>query len=290
MHSEATILTVLRELLRHMDRAKIVLVDDRVLANLQTEDIGSLVVPAALQQLVETGRLERIGDALYRVTHDGEMTIPMAPDVRQEPKRRTMAEKIADQQQREAARLRLLDAVYERTQGNPEAAVLKTDAYADAGLPWDEGSAAFRYLEKEGLLEGHSSHMLAITHEGVKEREAAVAGQGAERTDHFPAAVIIQTFHNVGSVQTGGQGNMAHVRQSVGIHGGDLVHLTEQLRNAARDHGEFVLKAAERIHELAKSKERDKTEMKFLLKGFETIIALAPFANAIATAISGVGG
>ncbi len=287
-------MTVLRELVRRMGADNLVAYDYDVLQSLESQGLAAATIPDALAELVDHAFLDRVGYGMYHVTHDGEMTIPTGQTKREAPRRRTMAEKVADRrEQREAARLRLLDAVYELTEGNPHGRIEMAEAFEAAGLSYPEGRSAAQFLARENLLGEDSGHTLHITHSGVKEREQAIAGGGEKATEHFPAATIlhvVQNFHGaVGSVQTGGQGNIANVHQSVGIAGADIVQLTEQLRDAAREHGDFVLKTAERVHELAKSKEPDKTEMKFLLKGFETIVALAPLANAVAVAIAGVG-
>jgi hypothetical protein len=139
---------------------------------------------------------------------------------------------------------------------------------------------------------GHTFHQVAITHEGVKERDEAIEGAGATRTAHFAAEAIltvVQSFHGpVGAVQTGGQGSVANVTQTIGMPSGDVLALAEQLRAKALEHGdEDAIVAAEKAHQHARAGNVEK--VRFYTESLKTIAALAPLANAVLSALAGVG-
>jgi hypothetical protein len=121
----------------------------------------------------------------------------------------TMTDKRKRLDEKDAQRLRLLDAVYELTDGDTRAYTSHVEAYERAGLDEDDGVAAAHFLAQSGLLQGTAGHV-SLTHEGVDERERALRNEGS-RTDHFSAAAVQQVFNIHGSVnvlQTG-QGAIA---------------------------------------------------------------------------------
>lgn len=209
-----------------------------------------------------------------------------------------MDDKISRLLQKEAERLRVLDALYELTDGNPHAAALMTDVYEKAGVDWATGSAAYQYLQSERLVVGHTSHRLAITHSGVKEREAAIAGLGAKGTEHFPQAVVqhvIQHFNApvYGAIQTGGHGNVANVKNTAGTPAGDLASLLTQLREHAHalpdGERELALDHVDRLHQEASADSPNTLRMKMWLEGLKVFGPLVPIVAQVMTALAGVG-
>ena len=99
MSFEATDRLVLTELVRLMGPDKLVVYDHRIVQALHDAGVGSGMADDALERLEATDRLEKLGDALYRVTIAGENTVPVVQTDSAAPRRRTMAEKAADQQQ-----------------------------------------------------------------------------------------------------------------------------------------------------------------------------------------------
>jgi hypothetical protein len=68
----------------------------------------------------------------------------------------------------------------------------------------------------------------------------------------------------------------------------DLVSLAEQLRAKAREHGdEDAIAAAEKAHAHAQAGELEKVRLH--ASPLSKIAALAPLANAVLTALAGVG-
>lgn len=197
----------------------------------------------------------------------------------------------ASLERKQAARLRVLKAIYDMTDGQTNAYASEAELYEHAGLASDEGSMAVDYLVHEDLLSRMSVDDIGITHFGVREVEAALADNGAAGTEHFsPGAItLVQNFHApVGSVQTGGQGNTANVSQTVGVHSGDVVKLAEQLLERTREHGDAdAIAAADRAHEHARAGQLEK--VRFHVAALNTIAALAPLANAVLSAIANIG-
>jgi hypothetical protein len=200
-----------------------------------------------------------------------------------------MEQRLTDIETREADRLRLLDAVYEMTEGNTHAYVSMVDAYTRAGIDYARGTAAYQYLSHERLLLGRASHNLSITHEGVKEREAAISGQGQRRTPHFsqPAVQhVVQTFNApvYGSVQVGGERNIANVTNTSGVPTHDLSTLIAAIgglrthAQALSDAERFVaLESISKAEETAAAERPDLLRLKILLKGLEVFVPLAPY-------------
>ena len=123
-----------------------------------------------------------------------------------------MSEMARRVQEKDADRLRVLQAVYEMVDGNEHAAVLMTDVYERLFVTEERGRSAIDYLRGERLLVGRTNHRVSITHLGVNEVEQSLKAP-TERTEHFPAIVVNQVFHAaVGAVQTGAS-PVANVQQ-----------------------------------------------------------------------------
>jgi hypothetical protein len=197
----------------------------------------------------------------------------------------------ADLQRRQAARWRLLKAVYDIADGRTGKPVPMPAAYDSAGLEQDEGKATFDYLRGEGLLDQNTVLFLLLTHPGVKEVEEVLSNGGARGTEHFAAGTMqfVQNFNApMGSVQTGGHGNTAHVSQTVGMASGDVLELTKQLHAKAEEHGdEDAIALAQKAHEHATAGKFEKVRMH--VQGLTAIAALAPYAKTVIDALANVG-
>jgi hypothetical protein len=210
-----------------------------------------------------------------------------------------MNEKLAELEQLQALRLRVLEAVYEQSGANPHRPVEMADVFKQAGVEWLAGDKAYRFLQSERLLVGEASHRLAITHEGVKEIEEVVAKRGREQTGtaHFLPQVInvVQNFHApmTGAVQVGGQGNVATVKNASGATGGDLVALVTELREHASalpdGEREVALEHVEKLHSEASSGSANELRMKVWLAGLRLFPSLLPILERVAESLSSIG-
>lgn len=118
---------------------------------------------------------------------------------------------------KDARRLRLLDAVYELTDGEAGEYTSYPEAYERAGLDEDDGGAAAHFLANEGLLLRTAGHV-GLTPRGVTERERAIRNQGA-RTEHFSAAAVQNVFNihaPVNVLQTGHSSVAKKLTQDIG--------------------------------------------------------------------------
>jgi hypothetical protein len=101
-----------------MDANRLVHLDWTVFESLEVDGIKPFGAADLLTWLVDKALLDRDADDYYRVTADGFDSVPAEARPRIERKERTMEQKLTDIETREADRLRLLDAVYEMTEGN----------------------------------------------------------------------------------------------------------------------------------------------------------------------------
>ena len=123
-----------------------------------------------------------------------------------------MSDPRARVEQRRGWRLQLLHALYERTDGDPVFIIGTLDLGRELGIPNEEVWDVVAYLAQEGLTDHATGDGgISITHEGVKEVEAALSAP-AQATPRFPPArnvirieravnTVIQQG-NVGSTQT----------------------------------------------------------------------------------------
>jgi hypothetical protein len=121
-------------------------------------------------------------------------------------------------QRKDEVRLRLLQAIYEMTDGRTDSGIDLDEEFSKrVGGKFDEVLDAAEYLFREGLLKRMGGDVYVITHEGVVEAEESYRSP-SKGTDHFPPAVIaiVSGSNNVfGSYQAGGSGNTATVNQTV---------------------------------------------------------------------------
>jgi hypothetical protein len=193
---------------------------------------------------------------------------------------------------KEAVRLKLLKAVYERTDGNPEATVDMQDIFSGVALSPSEGRVVLQYLLAEELLRGHGDLRISIAHAGVREFEAAIRGRGSAETEHFSQAAIQRVILD-GSRQTGGQGSVAVTDQVSGEASNDLSSLLTQLHEHAsvlpeRDR-EVALEHVVRLQHAASSENPDTVRMKVWLKGLEAFGPLIPVVGRVLDALSDIG-
>lgn len=240
--------------------------------------------------------IEREADSWYRVMPDGVIAVSELRK-RNDAKERTMEQKLTDLETREAERLRLLDAVYEMTEGNTHAYVSLEDAYKRANLDHGRGTAAYQYLSLDDLLLGQQGNHVSITHAGVKEREAAIRGRGQAPTRHFSQPAVnhvVQTFHGpVGVVQAGGRGNVATVTSTSNPAAGALVDAIARMRESAHAmpaaERDAALEHIEKLHVAAHADKPDTVRMKVWLQMLETFGPLTKYIPAVVDALSNIG-
>jgi hypothetical protein len=129
-----------------------------------------------------------------------------------------MSDPRARVEQRRGWRLKLLHALYEMTDGDP--AYVINDVWSvgeELGIPREDAWETLAYLSQEGLAEqANGGGGMSITHEGVKEVEAALSAP-ARPSARFPAARnVIRIERAVNTVIQ--QGNVGST-QSVRIEG-----------------------------------------------------------------------
>lgn len=139
-----------------------------------------------------------------------------------------------DVDRRDKQRFQLLHGVYAQTRGRLNGWLNYKDLAQRLGLPPRDAKDALDYLVREGLLRSLGSQgQASITHEGVKEVEAALR-QPREATPHFMPQhfTINQTFNGqVGAVQNGSASH-ADVHQE---DSSDVDSLISSLRKEASD-------------------------------------------------------
>ncbi|MGH7293634.1 MAG: hypothetical protein ACRELB_01815, partial [Polyangiaceae bacterium] len=210
-----------------------------------------------------------------------------------------MDAKLTEQQQRDAERFRVLEALYELTGGrpSPHAMVPFADVFQRAGVTYEVGHMAFVYLQHERLVIGHPEHHLGITHAGIKERETAIRGEGRIGTPHFPQPVVNHVVQNFnapvyGAVQTGDH-NTAQVKNVAGAQVAELVPLLEQLHahanNLPPEHREHAVGVVAKLREEATSEKPNPLLLGGYAKALSAFVTLAPTLNAVLGLIAGAG-
>jgi hypothetical protein len=134
--------------------------------------------------------------------------------------------------EKQAARLKVLSAYYDLSDGDPTVLIEPEDIEEHTALSRQDVSAATEYLISQGLVEPRAlGGVASISHAGVVEVERAQA-EPDRPTEHFPSFVINQVFHApVGAVQTGAR-STATINQNVGIDAQHLAALIASLRAA----------------------------------------------------------
>jgi hypothetical protein len=188
-------------------------------------------------------------------------------------------------QSRQANRLRLLRAMYDLGGANVHAFVPMKEAFERAGLDWEAGTSAYDYLQREGLLLGRADHHMSIMHEGVKEYEQALEGEG-QGTEHFPQPIVqyvVQTFH----------GPVNAPVQVAGAKLGDLAAVIKQLRGEAHLLPEelraVVTDAIDKVQQQAEATAPNTTVMTMYLKALTAFPHLVPMVNSALEALSNIG-
>jgi len=185
-------------------------------------------------------------------------------------------------EEKQSARLRVLRALYEITDGSGMVLVDASELAQHTGLPQSAVEAAQEYLDKEGLIEIMSMDgVTQITHQGVTEVEAALQAPGRP-TDHFSPLVIQNVFNApVGAVQTG-SGSTANVVQSINTNTADIVRLIASLRALIPADRVDLSDAADELESEAKSgtpkPSRIRAYLSTLLQAGRDIGTIAPFA------------
>jgi hypothetical protein len=200
-------------------------------------------------------------------------------------------------QSRQANRLRLLRAMYDLGGADVHAFVPMKEAFERAGLDWEAGTSAYDYLQREGLLLGRADHHTSITHEGVKEYEQALEGEG-QATEHFPQPIVqyvVQTFRGSvnAPVQVGGRDDASESRTPSVAKLGDLAGVIKQLREEAHLLPEelraVVTDAIDKVQQQAEATAPNTTVMTMYLKALTAFPHLVPMVNSALEALSNIG-
>jgi hypothetical protein len=132
---------------------------------------------------------------------------------------------------------RLLKAVYEKVDGETDQLCAWDEAGAQIDLGPDEAERVARQLQQAGMVEIVSDGLLRLTEEGTTMTEETILEGLTSRAKasavpaSTPPSQVVNNFHGpVGSVQSG-SGNVANVRQELGIAPADVVQLLDQLRS-----------------------------------------------------------
>ncbi|MGA2447323.1 MAG: hypothetical protein ABTD50_01465 [Polyangiaceae bacterium] len=207
-----------------------------------------------------------------------------------------MNEMLTALEQKETARLKLLMVVYDKTAGDPDAAVNSQEVFAEMGLSHSEGRPALQYLSAEGLVTDRGDHRISISHAGVKECETAIRTRGTVQTAHFSQQAIDQvimrgSFH--GAAPIGRSGDLAAIDTLSGAQPHALSSLLTQLHEHAsvlpeRDR-EVALEHVTRLQRAASSKSPDTVRMRVWLKGLEAFAPLIPAVGRVLEALADVG-
>jgi hypothetical protein len=112
---------------------------------------------------------------------------------------------------RRAARLRFLHALYEAADGSPDTTVDFEPFAAQLGLALEPAWTIRGYLSREGLVRGVTTSALRITHDGVKQVEAALTAPSAPTEGFPPAENVLVIGTAEGTVVQ--QGNVDSVQQ-----------------------------------------------------------------------------
>jgi len=136
--------------------------------------------------------------------------------------------------ERQANRLRYLNALYEAVDGSQFKYVSFQELGAELGIDPSEVVDIVQYLAEERLVETTNA-AIALSHRGLKEVEAARLRPN-EPTEHFPASVnIINVQSMVGSViQQAGAGSLL-TQQTGAIDAKALREFIQEIRTALAD-------------------------------------------------------
>ena len=185
-------------------------------------------------------------------------------------------------------RLRVLNRLYDETDGNTTAHLLADSffaSFAQDNISSDDAELAFQWLVGEGLAKWHGS-LVMIEHAGVVEieqsRESPAAG-----TDHFTPAVINQVQHfygTVGGVQTGSN-NVMNVAQQINAPAEILGHFAALRSEAQKLPEDKRVQAIELVDALEVETKTDKPRMVVLMAYVTSLTALINAAGPSLVAI-----
>ena len=150
-------------------------------------------------------------------------------------------------QEKRADRLRFLHAVYEIVEDRRDLSISSWELADEIEMDRVRSSYIVDYLVAEGLLQRtHGNGGIGITHEGIKEVEAALL-KPEEETTYFPPAMnIIHIGTNIGSpILQGGEGNTQIVSKD------EVAELREILQTLQEPELLAALPEAERKEALA---------------------------------------
>ena len=150
-------------------------------------------------------------------------------------------------QEKRADRLRFLHAVYEIVEDRRDLSISSWELADEIEMDRVRSSYIVDYLVAEGLLQRtHGNGGIGITHDGIKEVEAALL-KPEEETTYFPPAMnIIHIGTNIGSpILQGGEGNTQIVSKD------EVVELREILQTLQEPELLAALPEADRKEALA---------------------------------------
>lgn len=189
-------------------------------------------------------------------------------------------------EEKQAARLKVLKAFYEISDGDEWVLIDRDEIAKHTGLDPEQVEAARMWLVHEKLVITRAlSGVSSISHLGVREIEAAQAHPGAP-TKHFLPTVTQYVFNGpVGAVQTGAQ-STANVTQSVGFNAAEVTTLIAELRAVLpRDRDDLHETVADLEAEASASQpkqSRIRSSLAFLWTASKDIATVAPFVLQLA--------
>ncbi len=114
-------------------------------------------------------------------------------------------------EEKKRRRLSFIERLYRQTDGDTMAMVEISEVGAGLGWSEEEARSVARYLGEEGLLKFAAKGVVAMTHAGVVEMEAALGNPQAP-TVHFPALNVVNVHGNVtgSQIQAGTETSNQH--------------------------------------------------------------------------------
>ncbi len=114
-------------------------------------------------------------------------------------------------EEKKRRRLSFVERLHRQTDGDTMAMVEISEVGAGLGWSEEETRSVARYLCEEGLLKFPAKGVVAMTHAGVVEMEAALGNPQAP-TVHFPALNVVNVYGNVtgSQIQAGTETSNQH--------------------------------------------------------------------------------
>lgn len=188
--------------------------------------------------------------------------------------------------EREAARLKVLDAFYELAGADDMVFLRPDDIIKATGLDRSQLDLAARWLVNEGLILTRAfGPVWSISHQGIREVEAARKDPG-KPTEHFASSVTHYVFNGpVGAVQTGAQ-STANVNQTIWFDHAQVAQLMASIRSALpSDRAELHDTLADFEAEVAAPQpkpSRLRSSLTYLWNGAKDIATVGPFVLQLA--------